>query len=137
MILVPGRHLPPDPSQGDERTLGGYMAVHARPAAFEGSDGMSYSVEILADETGEAARPWGGYLLFLRWRRIGEAGVEGHLESEFLGWGASEAEARAAVGAMPLEAVKAQLETLLRRDYGGAPSRRWWDVMRDEREDGA
>ena len=29
--------------------IGGYMAVHDRPAAFEGSDGMSYSVEIVSD----------------------------------------------------------------------------------------
>lgn len=132
---MPGRHLPPDPSAGDERTLGGYMAVHARPAAFEGTDGMSYSVEILADETGDVARPWGGYLLFLRWRRMGQSGIEGHLESEFLAWGDSEAEARAAIGAMRLEEVKAQLDGLLRDDYGGTPARRWWDIMRDEREE--
>ena len=137
MIRVPGRHLPPDPSQGDERTLGGYMAVHARPAAFEGSDGMSYSVEILVDETGDAEGPWGAYLLFLRWRRIGESGVEGHLETEFLTFATSEAAAREAAGAMPLERVKAHLEELLRRDYGGAPGRRWWDAMRDERGDEA
>ena len=48
-----GRHLPPDYGAGDERTLGGYMAVHARPAAFEGSDGLSYSVDVAVDETGE------------------------------------------------------------------------------------
>jgi hypothetical protein len=28
----------PDFSRGDPNTLGGYMAVHDRPAAFEGSD---------------------------------------------------------------------------------------------------
>jgi hypothetical protein len=127
-----GRHLPPDPSAGDERTLGGYMAVHARPAAFEGADGMSYSVEILADETGDPTRPWGGYLLFLRWRRIGESGVEGHLESDFLRHGATDVAARAAVGAMSLHEVKAVLDALVERAYGGGPARRWWDVMRDE-----
>ena len=31
------------------------MAVHGRPAAFEGSDGMSYSVAIEADATGDSA----------------------------------------------------------------------------------
>ena len=126
------RHIPPDHSQGDERTLGGYMAVHARPAAFEGADGMSYSVEVLTDATGDPARPHGAYLLFLRWRRIGASGVEGHLESDFLRWGATEAEARAAVGALTLWEVKAVLDALLRRDYGGVPERRWWDVMREE-----
>ena len=129
---MPGRHLPPDHSQGDERTLGGYMAVHARPAAFEGADGMSYSVEILTDATGDPARPYGAYLLFLRWRRIGASGVEGHLESDFLRFGASEAAARAAVGELSLWEVKAVLDTLVRRDYGGEPQRRWWDVMREE-----
>ena len=129
---MPGRHLPPDHSQGDERTLGGYMAVHARPAAFEGADGMSYSVEILTDATGDPARPYGAYLLFLRWRRIGASGVEGDLESDFLRFGDSEAAARAAVGALSLWEVKAVLDALVRRDYGREPQRRWWDVMREE-----
>lgn len=129
---MPGRHLPPDPSQGDERTLGGYMAVHARPAAFEGRDGMSYSVEILASETGEAGRPWGGFLLFLRWTRIGQSSVEGHLESDFLAYGASEDEARAAVGALSLWDARAVLDRLVALDYQGTPGRRWWGAMRDE-----
>ena len=131
---MPGRHLPPDPLAGDEHTLGGYMAVHARPAAFEGADGMSYSVEILADETGDPARPWGAYLLFLRWRRMGAAGVEGHLESGFLRHGATDVAARAAVGAMTLHEVKTVLDDLVRHAYDGAPARRWWDVMREEGE---
>lgn len=129
---MPGRHLPPDPSQGDESTLGGYMAVHARPAAFEGSDGMSYSVEVLASETGEPDRAWGGYLLFLRWSRVGQSAVEGHLESDFLAYGDSEADARAAVGRLSLWDTRDVLDTLVRRDYGGVPERRWWDAMRAE-----
>ena len=129
---MPGRHLPPDHSQGDERTLGGYMAVHARPAAFEGPDGMSYSVEVLTDTTGDAARPWGAYLLFLRWRRVGASGVEGHLESDFLDHGATEAEARAAAGTLSLWEVKRVLDELVRSVGGGKPERPWWDVMRDE-----
>jgi hypothetical protein len=110
------------------------MAVHARPAAFEGPDGMSYSVEILADSTGEGARPWGAYLLFLRWRRVGASGVEGHLESDFLAYGGSEAEARAAAGALSLWEVKAVLDDLVRSVGGGKAERPWWDVMRDEGE---
>jgi hypothetical protein len=107
------------------------MAVHDRPAAFEGSDGMSYSVAIEADATGDPARPWGAYFLFLRWRRIGPQGVEGHLESDYLGSGATAAEARAALGAMRLNDVKNVLETLLGAVARG-PERRWWDVMREE-----
>jgi hypothetical protein len=126
-----GRFLPPDPSKGDERTIGGYMAVHARPAAFQGSDGLSYSVAIETDRTGEEARPFGAYFLFVRWRRVGAQGVEGHLESPFLAWGASQAEAVASLGMMPLDDVKATLDDLIRTRVP-EPSRKWWDAMRDD-----
>ncbi len=109
------------------------MAVHARPAAFQGSDGLSYSVAIEADRTGEAERPFGAYFLFVRWRRMGTQGVEGHLESPFLAFGDSAAAAREALGAMALNAVRAVLEELIRASTPAAP-RRWWDVMRDEDE---
>ena len=128
---MPGRHLPPDHAKGDERTLGGYAAVHARPPAFEGADGMAYSVEIMTDATGDSARPFGAYLLFPRWRRVGASGVEGHLESDFLRWGATDDEARRAAEAMGLDEAKATLDALIRRDYGGPPQRRWYDVVRD------
>lgn len=108
------RFLPPDHSQGDDGTIGGYAAVHARPAAFEGRDGMSYSVEILADATDDAARPFGAYFLFLQWKRLGTHGIGGHLESDFLAWGADREAARAALGAMRLEAVHRVLDTLIR-----------------------
>jgi hypothetical protein len=127
---MPGQFLPADHSKGDANTLGGYMAVHDRPAAFEGSDGYSYSVEILADDTGDPAAPVGGYLLFIQWARVGAAAPEGHLESDFLSRAASESEARAAVGAMPLAEVKRTLDALIARRSGGAPQRKWWDAMR-------
>jgi len=57
--LSMGRFLPPDHSKGDEHTLGGYMAVHARPAAFAGEEGASYSADIGLDETGDATAPVG------------------------------------------------------------------------------
>ena len=127
------RHLPADHSKGDANTIGGYAAVHARPAAFEGSDGMSYSVEICVDRTGELAGPYGGYLLFLRWRRMGAQGVEGHLETDFVAYGGTEEEARARVGRMSLGEVRETLERLIRERRGAtAPTRRWWDVMREE-----
>ena len=137
--IMPGRHLPPDPSAGDEHTLGGYMAVHARPAAFQGSDGLSYSVEILVDTTDGEALPWGAYLLFVRWRRIGGSGVEGHLESDFVAFGNSEAEARDGAGRLSLHETRALLEALLRdaSEIDDASSRPWWDVMRDEDGDAA
>ena len=133
-----GMHLPPDHSRGDESTIGGYAAVHARPAAFEGTDGMSYSVELCADAIADAARDddgdaeWGGYLLFLRWRRIGEPGVDGHLETDFIVRADTEEQALAELGRMPLATVKATLDALIRKSDAGVPRRKWWDVMRDE-----
>ena len=127
-----GQHHPPDYSKGDERTIGGYMAVHARPAAFEGSDGFSYSVEIVADTTGERDRPHGAYFLFLRWKRMGEQGIAGHLESDFLVRGASETEVRHELGRLPLAEVKATLESLIAAAAGAQPARKWYDVMRDD-----
>lgn len=128
---VPGRHLQPDPAKGDPNTIGGYIAVHDRPAAFEGSDGLSYSVELEVDATGDPQKPFAGFVLFLRWRRMGEQGVDGHLETEYLTFGSTEAETRAQLGALSLNEVQRALEALLasRREK---PSRKWYDVMKDE-----
>ena len=128
-----GRFLPPDHSKGDEHTLGGYMAVHARPAAFEGEDGASYSADIGLDETGDATAPVGAYLIFLRWSP-GEPRVVGHLESDFLARGRTEEEARAAVGALSLAETKRLLDELIRASRPGKTERAWWDVMREENE---
>ncbi len=127
--MTPGQHLPPDHSKGDESTVGGYAAVHARPAALEGTDGMSYSLEILVDTTDDPTpdRTYGAYFLFVQWTRVGEQGVSGHLESDFLAWGATAATARRALGAMPLRGAQAVLDALVRaRD--GVSARRWFDV---------
>jgi hypothetical protein len=129
---MPGRFVPPDHSRGDTNTIGGYAAVHARPAAFEGSDGMSYSVEIVVDETGIVGRPFGAYFMFLRWRRVGTQGIEGHLETDYLAYGATEDAARVAIGAMSLDAVKQVLDGLVRERSANQPTRKWWDAMRDE-----
>ena len=123
------RHEPPDHSRGDERTLGGYMAVHARPAAFEGADGRSYTVAIETDETGERTRPIGGYLLFVRWGGE-QPEVTGHIETPFVAWGSTIEEVTQALGALSLHEVKRQLDQLI---TATAPfSRPWWDAMRDE-----
>ncbi|MBC7790245.1 MAG: hypothetical protein H7Z74_09900 [Anaerolineae bacterium] len=126
-----GRHLPADHSRGDEATLGGYMAVHDRPAAFEGKDTLSYSVSIECEPTGKHDAPWGGYILFIRWGH-GEPKVTGHLETEFIAYGASEAEARSIVGALPLIEVKVLLDALI-RDKAPAPGLPWWEAMNSER----
>jgi len=127
-----GRYIPPRPELGDPNTLGGYRAVHDRPAAFEGADGISYSVEIVADRTGDAEHPWGAYLLFVRWHRTGEQGPSGHLETDYLSRGASDAEVIADVARLPLANVKSLLDACIVAERGGLPTRRWWDAMRDE-----
>src|SRR5690349_209737 len=124
------RFLEPDHAKGDANTLGGYIAVHDRPAAFEGADGFSYSVEIVCDRTDDTATPYAAYLLFVRWARIGAQSPEGHLETDYLATGATEEQARAAVGAWKLAAVKAALDELITARRGKAPGRRWWDAMR-------
>lgn len=131
---MPGRYVPPRPELGDPNTLGGYRAVHDRPAAFEGADGISYSVEIVADRTGDSELPWGAYLLFVRWHRTGAQGPSGHLETDFLSRGASEAEVLADVARLPLTNVKQLLDASIVAERGSAPTRRWWDVMRDENQ---
>jgi len=122
-----GQYIPPDPSKGDESTVAGYAAVHARPVALEGRDGFSYSVEVLSDSTGDPARPFGAYLMFVQWSRLGAQKVEGHVESEFIAWGETGADAERAAGAMSLHAAQALLDGLIRaRD--GASTRRWWSA---------
>lgn len=129
--MTPGQHLPPEYEKGDETTVGGYAAVHSRPAALEGRDGKSYSVDILSDTTGEPGRPFGAYLIFVQWSRLGAQKAEGHLETDFLAWGESAGEAEGALGAMPLAAAQRALDALVSgRD--GSSTRRWWDVMRED-----
>jgi hypothetical protein len=124
-----GRFIPPDPSKGDPNTIGGYMAVHDRPAAFEGSDGASYSVEIVTDSTGETDRPFAAYLLFVQWGH-GDPVATGHLETEFLAFAATESEARQGVGGLLLNDVKSKLDALITARH--AQSLKWWDAMRRE-----
>jgi hypothetical protein len=121
--------LQPDFSKGDVNTVAGYAAVHGRPAAFEGSDGFSYSAEILADEDRGQHEHWGAYLFFVRWTRIGASSPEGHLESDILYRATSEDAARDRAGAMPLSEVKRVLDELIARTSDGAPKRKWWDAM--------
>jgi hypothetical protein len=125
------RYQPPDHAKGDESTIGGYTAVHDRPAAFEGSDGFSYSVEMMTEETGDPSAPWAAFFLFVKWARLGAQTPEGHLESEYLLTAASEADARSALGETSLDGVKALLDRLIAAK-SGASTRRWWDAMRDD-----
>src|SRR5262249_2212304 len=96
------------------------------------SDGLSYSVELCADSTGDTSRPYGAYFLFLRWRRMGAQGIEGHLESDFLAYGETRSGALTALGRTSLADVKGLPDQLIRERTGSPPRRRWWDAMRDD-----
>jgi hypothetical protein len=132
---MPGQHLPADHSRGDANTIGGYAAVHGRPAAFEGPDGLSYSVEIVTAPTGHPERPFGAYLLFVQWARIGAATPSGHVETDFLAEADTEEDARAVVATLGLAEVRSALYAAVAERENGSPSRRWWDAMRDEGDD--
>ena len=123
---------PADHSKGDANTIGGYMAVHDRPAAFEGSDGFSYSVEIVVDDTEDASAPYAAYLLFVRWARIGAQSPEGHLETAYLAAAGTAEEVRRQIGAMRLDEVKRALDQLVAERTPAAVTRRWWDAMRND-----
>lgn len=126
-----GQFLPGDLSKGDPNTLGGYVAVHARPAAFEGADGASYSAEIVTDpapesEEGDVA----GYLLFVRWR-AGDPVASGHVETDYLATG-PEADVLHEIGALTLQDVRRLLDARLEQRSVGRP---WWEAMRDESDE--
>ena len=126
---------PADHSKGDANTIGGYAAVHDRPAAFEGSDGFSSSVEIMAEAMNDRSGGWGAYFLFVKWARLGAQTPEGHVETEYLATAPTEAEARARIGEMSLNAVKDLLDRAIATRTGDEPARRWWDAMRNDGDD--
>lgn len=113
------------PEGVDDTTLGGYPAVHGRAPAFEGADGQPYTAGIEVDSSDDPAAPWAAYLVFIRWAATGSA-IMGHLETDDLVRGGSEAEVREAAGRLPLARVRAILdETIARKqreDAEGGPA---------------
>jgi hypothetical protein len=95
-------------------TLGGYIAEHDRPPAFEGSDGQPYTVAIEVEETGNAARPFVAFLIFVRWAATG-AGIMEHVESDDVATGTTENEAEHAALDLSLFEVKAALDQAIAR----------------------
>lgn len=118
-----GRFEPADFTLGDPDTIGGYRAAHGRPPAFEGSDGAAYSVEVVADTTGNPLTPYAAYLLFVRWRATDPVAV-GHLESDYLELGETEAEVIGRLGRMRLQSAREQLERLIPSDGSDSSSGR-------------
>lgn len=126
-----GQFLPGDLSKGDPNTLGGYTAVHARPAAFEGADGASYSAEIVTDPAPESGDgDVTGYLLFVRWR-AGDPVASGHVETDYLATG-QEADVLREIGALSLQDVRRLLDARLEQRSAGRPG---WEAMREESDE--
>ena len=92
-----------------EVTLGGYMALHDRAAAFTGSDGEAYSVAMWVDEVPDERGRYGGALLFVRWGPSGD-NPTGHHETDYVVWGRTPGEAEQRLGALSLYDVKAMLD---------------------------
>jgi hypothetical protein len=95
----------------DDGTLGGYERVHARPPAFGGTDGYAYTVSIFVEDEPDARAQFGAALLFLRWSQGGERPI-GHLETDYLAFGASPDEARSRLAELSLQDVKRHLDLL-------------------------
>ena len=92
-----------------ELTLGGYMALHGRAAAFGGSDGHAYSVGIVPDEEPDERGLYGASLLFVRWSPAGTEPV-GHVEASGLARGRTPEEAVERLKLLSLFDVKAALD---------------------------
>lgn len=87
--------------------------MHERPPAFGAADGHSYSVSAFADEAPDAQGRYGAALLFVRWQSTDggpDSRPSGHLETEYLAFGATPAEALAPLLALTLEQVKQHLD---------------------------
>ena len=102
-----------------ELTLGGYMALLGRAAAFGGSDGRAYSVGIVSDEDPDPQGRFGASLLFVRWTEAGDA-PDGHAETPDLAWGRTAEEAEERLKALSLWDVKAALDEAI-----GSVPREW------------
>jgi hypothetical protein len=95
-----------------DRTFRGYVETHDRVPAFEGSDGLPYTVDIDTEETPEGDRV--AFLVFVRWADTG-AGIMGHVTSDDVARGATEAEAREAALELTLHELKAELDRAIAR----------------------
>ena len=96
-----------------EITLAGYMAKHERAAAFSGADGQPYSCAIYVDDEPDPSGRFGAALLFVRWDEGGASPV-GHVETDYLAFGSTPAEAAHRIGLLSLYDAKAALDEAIR-----------------------
>jgi hypothetical protein len=92
--------------------LGGYFDVHSRPPAFEGVDGLPYTVSMEIEKTGDLRKPVAGYLVFPRWAETG-LGIIGHVETGILCEGQGSDEVREHLRALSLLEVQQRLDAAI------------------------
>jgi len=93
------------------------MRKHERAAAFTGSDGHAYSVALLIDDAPDDQGRYGAALLFVRWNPSGDAPA-GHVETDYLAFAPTAAEAEERVKVLSLYDVKAALDEAIARHPG-------------------
>jgi hypothetical protein len=96
----------------EDSTLGGYLDIHRRPPAFEGSDGRMYSAEIYVDDQPCEDGTYGAAVLFVRWSPDGVR-PDGHLETEYLAHRQTPYDARNALRRLTLYQVKSELDRIV------------------------
>lgn len=101
-------------AEAKDLTLGGYVELHDRVPAFEGSDGQPYTVDVDVEEQPEEPLPFAAFLVFIRWAATG-AGIMNHVESGDVARGATEDEARRAAMDLTLYEIKAELDAAIAR----------------------
>ncbi len=104
-----------EPALPEDGTLGGYLEVHNRPPAFEGSDGHPYTVSLEIEQTSNLRAPYAGFLVFPRWAETG-IGVVGHVATPLLVERKSSQESLEWMARLPLRTVQDYLEQALSRD---------------------
>jgi len=92
--------------------------VHERAPAFGGEDGRSYSVATFVDDTPDALGRFGAALLFVCWSDAGDRPV-GHLETEYLAFGPTAAQALEPLLRLTLQEVKGHLDACIERAGSG------------------
>lgn len=102
------------PAEAADLTLGGYIDLHSRVPAFEGSDGQPYTVDIDVEEQPEHETPFAAFLVFIRWATTG-AGIMDHVESGDVARGESADDARRAALEISLYEIKAELDAAIAR----------------------
>ena len=98
-------------------TLGGYVHTHERPPAFQGFDGLPYTVSIEIETVSDLANPYVAYLVFPQWASTG-VGIIGHLQTPVLFREKTLKQAESAISSLKLSEVKLLLDKAIDNSTG-------------------